>query len=177
MGAAGGVASGVGGFLGAVGSLKQAKSEERTHNYNAEQLRYNARAALEKAKKDEETLRISGRKQMGEMRANYGASGVQIDGSALDILEESAVALERDALNIRFAGEQAYYSGMNTAIEEVRLGHEASEAGYYNAVGSMLGGASGAMKSGASYGNGGGSGGSGGTSMGGGSYFNASRVA
>lgn len=178
-GGAGGAMQGIGGFLGGIGSMKAGQAAEDAANYNAEQLRYNARLAKEKAQRDEATLRVSARKQIGQARANYGASGIQLDGSALDILEESAVAAETDALYIRYQGDQQYYSYMNAAIQEVKRGHEAKQASYLSAAGSMLGGASSMASSGGggyqarNYGGGGG----GGTSMGGGSYYDARGTA
>lgn len=148
MSSGGGMGAGIGGFFGAIGDLKAGQAAENAGLYNAETGRQNAVWARQKAKKDEETSRITSTKAIGQARANYGASGVQIDGSALDILEESAVAAERDALNIRFRGEQEAYSYMRGAQLDEMNAHAAKEQSYFSAAGKFLGGASSAFSAG-----------------------------
>lgn len=147
----GGAAGGIGGFLGAVGDLKAGAAAENAGLHNAAIDEQNAVWAREKAKNDERALDISSRKQIGQARANYGASGVEVSGSPLDILQESAVAAKKDALNIRFQGEQQYYSYMNQAYMDRMQGKTAKEASYYSAAGTFLSGASKAASSGSSY--------------------------
>lgn len=72
---------------------------------NAERSRQNAILAQQEANVAEEQQRFYSKQVLGQMRANVGASGIAMDGSALDVLEQSATRAELDALNIRYKGK------------------------------------------------------------------------
>lgn len=102
------------GAMGAASSLKQASAAARQAEFNAMQAdddaivaQDNARLVMEQAYSEERKVRVMGRKVMGEMRVSVGASGLQNDGSALELLAESAANMESDALNVRMMGNYA----------------------------------------------------------------------
>jgi hypothetical protein len=92
-GAANGM-SAAGGVMGAIGSLVQGQAAEDAGKYNAKVAQQNAFLARQKAMEEARRLRVAGRKQIGDMRANYGHSGIGIQGSAMDVLMESAAKVE-----------------------------------------------------------------------------------
>lgn len=96
----------MGDFIGATGSFIQAKTDYNASKYNAQLARQNAtwerQATEEKAKQ----ANVQGRQAIGSMRASYGISGVTLEGSAFDVLEQSALAVKQDELNIKVAGER-----------------------------------------------------------------------
>jgi len=82
-----------------------AEGQAQAADYNAKIAQRNAAVAREQASRDEEQQRRDARKQLGLMRASYGASGITPEGSPLDVLEASAAEAELDAQNIRYKGE------------------------------------------------------------------------
>lgn len=98
-------------------------SQKKAANDAADQAK---QAARENARRQS----IEARKRIGLMRANYGASGVAIEGSALDVLEESAANAELDRLTIlhggtldanryKAAGKAAFAQGIGTAANDL----------------------------------------------------------
>lgn len=86
--------------------------------------------AQQAARENARRQSIEARKRIGLMRANYGASGVAIEGSALDVLEESAANAELDRLTIlqggsiqagryRAAGNAAFATGISGAASDL----------------------------------------------------------
>lgn len=63
-----------------------------------------AAAAQQKAKFDEQAHRERVRKMISSQRAAYGGSGVDLEGSPLLVLEDTAGQGELDALAIRYGG-------------------------------------------------------------------------
>ena len=89
-----------------VGSLMQASAKSDAAEYNAEMARRNALMATQQAEADADAQRRKAVRQIGAMRANYGASGVVgNEGSPLDILAQSASDAEMDRLNILYRGK------------------------------------------------------------------------
>lgn len=105
----------VGGAIQAIGAINEGESKAHAAEFNAEQNRKNSDAARAQAADDEIQSRIVSRKAIGDIRASYGASGIQSsEGSALEVLQASAANAEMDALRIKHAGElksQAYLAG------------------------------------------------------------------
>lgn len=64
----------------------------------------NAAIVLSQASDDERKIRVMTRRTIGAMRANFSSGGLQADGNALDLLEESAAIGEEDARSIRVQG-------------------------------------------------------------------------
>jgi hypothetical protein len=131
---------GVSAALSAVGSIQQANAQSSAAKFNARMGEQNAILAEQQAAEDERLQRLKGRKAIGATRAGYGASGVNLEGSPQDILEESAAAIELDALKIRHEGQiraNAYRSG--AALDRAQ-GSAARTSGYLSATSALLGG-------------------------------------
>jgi hypothetical protein len=75
----------------------------------------NSALALSQAKEDERRLRVQNQMQLGDMRAEYGASGVTTDGSPLEVMKQSARNAELDALTVRHAGALKAWGYINQA--------------------------------------------------------------
>lgn len=90
--------------ISATAVLAQGSAAEASGEYNAQIAEQNAELSEQQAAEAERRFRISSRRQLGSMRAAYSASGVILEGSPLDILEESAYTAELDALTIREGG-------------------------------------------------------------------------
>ncbi len=129
-----------GAVMGAVGSLQQGRAARAAGEYNHNLLKMQARMIRDKAKQDEQQLIIGARKQVGSMKAAYAASGVTMEGSPMDVFEESLRMANMDALTIRHQGE------MNARMREYEAkmarfgGNQAQNASYFSAA-SQLGSA------------------------------------
>lgn len=93
-----------GGIFGAVGIYAEGSLAEEVGKYNALVARQNAALIRQQTVTEETRYRQSARKELGAMRAAYGASGVTMAGSPTAVLLESAKNAELNALNIRRGG-------------------------------------------------------------------------
>lgn len=120
---AGGAIAGFGMMLDIAGNITEAQAAEREGKATAQALEHNAELKERNANQidrataeDERRLRIQNRRVIGGMRADYGASGITLEGSAMDVLEESAAAAEHDALNLRLGGLRKAESAREDAM-------------------------------------------------------------
>lgn len=90
---------------------QQAEAQAAVARQNAKfELRLgdrNAEAAILQAAAEEERLRTDRERRISATRAAFGASGVQLQGSPLDVIADQVMTAEEDALLIRFGGELA----------------------------------------------------------------------
>lgn len=137
------------GAMSAVGSVNEANAQAKSAEGNAEfadeqanQLDRSATLIKSQAFDDEMRLRVMARKQMGANQASIGASGLQMTGSALDVMQESAANVEHDAAAIRMAGneksnslalqarQQRTYAGLlRSGADATKLGGNLAAAG------------------------------------------------
>jgi len=96
----------MGDFIGAAGSFVEAETAYNASKYNAALARQNATWTRQQSEAEARQANVQGRKQLGDMRASYGISGVTLEGSAFDVLEQSALAVKQDELNIRIEGNR-----------------------------------------------------------------------
>lgn len=95
----------VGAVVAAKGAADQARAQANAQNYNAAIAARNAVIARDQAARDAQAQQRNAYRQLGAMRAAVGASGVTMEGSALDLMESSAAEAELDRLNIQYKGE------------------------------------------------------------------------
>lgn len=122
-------------------SQQQSAAGQAAAGYNAQINMQNAQIARQEAAADEAKLRVSAKKSLGAARANYGASGVQIDASALDVLEESASNAEMDALTVRHKGALKAWSFEANAGLNLLEGNNAKTAGNIGSASALISGA------------------------------------
>ncbi len=126
-----------GGVLGAAGKIYEGQAAKKAAEYNAQVAKKNAVLTLRQAADEERQVKVQGRKVIGDMRANFAASGIQMEGSALDVLAESAANIEADVLNIRFTGQMKADSLMDEARMQRSAGNSAMNASYLGASSSL----------------------------------------
>ncbi len=124
-----------------VGALSAASSARDSANYNAALAERNAGIATQQAAADEAQLRRTAAMRQGAARAAYGAAGVTLEGSPLDVLQASASAAEYDALNLRYRGELRSMGYADEAALNKSKAGSAMTAGYINAGAALFGGA------------------------------------
>ena len=128
----------IGSAFSAVGSIQQGNAAQAAAEYNAQLARQNSVLARQAAAEDERRHRVQSRKQLGAIRTGYGASGVTVEGSPSDILDESAIIAELDALTIRAKGAQAAGAFESSARVQTQLGKTAKKQSYFGAASSLL---------------------------------------
>ncbi len=111
--------------LSAVSAISSANQQKAASKYNQQVAENQAIAARQQAGANAEMQRRSSEKKIGSMQASYAASGVSIEGSALDILEESARNAEMDRQNIIYGGELRAIGSEGTAMLEKSQGERA----------------------------------------------------
>ena len=135
---------------GVIGAVQQGKAAQAQMNYQAQVERRNARIAQQNAdQKRQEGIeesrlqRIKNLQKVGSQQAALAANGVDVsEGTALDIIEDTAAMGELDALTTRYnyetqalAYEQQRDNYNNQANLDVISGQNAYRAGMINAVG------------------------------------------
>jgi len=156
----------IGMLLNFVGAMAQAKGQRDAAQARADQYRYQAQVdennrkvelwkaedAIARGKKEEAIHRTKVSQLKGRQRSVLAASGVVVDeGSALDILEDTAMLGELDALTIRSNAEREEYEhkvrasnidankqmNLLAASNAIRAGKTASMTSLLQGAGSM----------------------------------------
>lgn len=127
-----------------------AQAQADAANYNAKVQENNALAARQQANAREEAMRRNQRIELGKTRAAMSQSGLNAQtGSLLDMYDQSAVAMELDALNTRYEGEmqargltaQSQMSKHDASVAMMNKS-QAKTAGYIGVASSLLNGVS-----------------------------------
>lgn len=127
-----GSALSVGGqFLGAVSARNQAAFEADVARTNA--INAQSQAAAEAVREER-----AGRRRMSQTRAAFGASGVQMDGSPLEVLGDSAMEEAENVDLIRHGGSQRSTEFMSQSKAAGMRGTSAFMTGTARAGSSLL---------------------------------------
>lgn len=148
------------GAISAVGAIASANAQAAAAKYNADIDRRNAivvdqnRANLMRQTEiDAQAKRRENQRTLGTIRAAYGASGLEMSGSPLDVLEDSALELETDVHRVEYEGrmkgrEMAFQA--QTYRESAKLrdmeAKAAKRSGFISAAGYLVGGAGQALR-------------------------------
>ena len=143
--------------VSAIGAIKQGqaasasyKSSANAARYNAEVSTQNAHAAEAAASANELAMRRQNDQRMGAMRALAAESG-GFTGTNLTLLDQSASAMELDALNTRYRGQiQSRGLLAEANLDEYQAKAAQTNAGYAM-TGGYLGAAAGALGSVSNY--------------------------
>lgn len=95
------LASGTAAVGSLVGGFAQAAADRR----DAAIADQNADIAEDQARARQDMIRREARKLKGAQRAAAGAAGITLDGSAFDVMEDSAIEAELDALTAGYEGK------------------------------------------------------------------------
>lgn len=101
------VVVGAGTLLTVYGQQEQKKAALRAGQLNAEQAEKNAVLAQQQADEDARQFRLSFRRDNERNITAVAASGIKMEGSPLEVLQDNAANAERDYQNIKAGGEQA----------------------------------------------------------------------
>jgi hypothetical protein len=133
--------SAIGTAFSVVGALSQGQQSNSAAEYNAQVANNNAIASRQQAEANAAAQQRKARLTQGAMRAGYGAAGVGLEGSPMDVLEQSASMAELDRQNILYGGTLKAQGYGATAGLELMRGDAAVTGSYFNAGSALLTGA------------------------------------
>lgn len=135
------IAMAVGGVMSAVGAIQGGKAQEQYANAQADMLRQQGVDAKERADIEADKARRKGKQMGGQQMAQMVANGVAItaDGTVGDLLQDTAMFAELDAMTALNNGERQAYYKEYSALNEIARGKNANRAGKISAVGTLLG--------------------------------------
>lgn len=128
----------VGAGVGALGQKKQGELDEKTAEANARLANYQADDAVVRGNKEEERFRRQLAGFMGTQRNAIASRNVELSGSALRLLEDSAQLGEEDAMTIRNEAAREAWGYRHQANESSRYGKQARSNANMAATGSLL---------------------------------------
>lgn len=137
-----------GAAISAYGAIQQGKAQKAASQYNAALAERNALVSTQQANAEAERIRVAASRVQGAMVARMGASGLTIDGSAIDALGDSAAQAQLDIETVKYRGKleaMGYHS--NAELDRMR-GKTAQEQSYYRAASEIL---TGVGQAGATY--------------------------
>lgn len=132
-------ASALSGAVSAVGAYQQGQSQAAAAEYNAQVSDRNAKLARSQSESESTDAARAQRRQMGTMRAAYGAAGVGLAGSPLDVIEDTALEQQTDIRRIGYAGELKAIGQEEKAALYRAEGENAKTAGTINAFAQGIG--------------------------------------
>ena len=134
------IMQGIGAVFSVVSAISGGQSQAAAFNYNAQTNQRNSVVATQQASADEARQRRENLLRQGQLRAGFGASGVTLDGSPLDVLESAATNGELDAQNIRYKGNLRAIGYQDTATLDSMSSNNASTSGYLKAGSELMAG-------------------------------------
>lgn len=125
-----------GGVMSAIGNVREANAQADAAEYQAkrdEELAWQTKQAYAD---EEERERANNLQTLASVRAQYGASGVTMEGSPTDFMEFQSAVAEENALKIRHEGllKAKQYSDNATYLR--KQAGDIRTSGIINAIGS-----------------------------------------
>lgn len=142
----GAIASIAGGVVGAMGAQQSAQAQAAAANYNAKVSDRNAQVVRNQAAAEQMDKDFEHRRQLGAIRAAYGASGIDPAGSPLDVLQDTAMEQELEVKRVGYEGELRAIEQGDKATAFRMEAKAAKDAGAIGAISSIIGGVSGAAR-------------------------------
>lgn len=131
---------GAGAGLQAYGQIRQGKAAREAAEQNAVIAEQTAKEIEQQGQYQVEQVRKEAKQVVGSMQANYGASGVTLEGSPMDWMAASIEAAENDVSMIRRnSSQQARFTRMGGQMQ-LKQGQNYATNSMFAAGGSILGG-------------------------------------
>lgn len=122
------------------GQQQQKKEAKRVAEFNAAIARNNAVAAQQWSRYNEDREREKQRYRRSQMLVNFLKSGVTLEGTPLDVLEEQVIQDEMDAIAIRRQGQAEAQDFRNQATIGVAEAAATGRAKNIESAGTILSG-------------------------------------
>lgn len=127
--------------IGAYSAIASAEAQASAEEYNAKIAANNAAAAHRESMEEAARSRAHSRRVIAAQRAQMAKSGGAISGSALDVLGDSAIQAELDALSIQYRGAVSSTRERNQADLSRRAAKNLRSSKGYTIGASVLGAA------------------------------------
>jgi hypothetical protein len=137
-----------GAAVSAYGAIQQANAQKSAAAFNASLNERNALVATQQATAEAERIRHSAARTQGAAVARFGASGLTIEGSALDALADSAANAQLDMETVKYRGTLRAMGYHDSATLDRIAGKTAEEQGQLRAASEVL---TGVGRAGATY--------------------------
>ncbi len=134
--------------VSAVGAMSQANAQSAAASYNAQINQRNATIATQQATAEAARMQRQSDLIQGSMLAGLGASGLSVDGSALDALADSAAQSQLDIETIKYGGRLKAMGYHENAALDRMASRTAKEQGVLRTASEVL---TGVGRAGASY--------------------------
>lgn len=141
LGAAATAASIAGFGLSAISAVGQGRQQKAVMDYNAKVEDRRAQQTKQLADLEEARQRNRVAKVLASQRAAVAASGLDLEGSPLLVMEETAAEGELDALLIRHSGSVQAAQAQSQAAADRMAGRAAQARGYASGAATLLTGA------------------------------------
>lgn len=127
-----------GAAMSAIGQLQQAQTAKAVGRYNQQLGERSAGIARGQTAAEITRQQRHARRVQGAARAAAGASGVTMEGSPLDVLEDNATQAELDTLTLKYRGELRAQGYEQAGSMERFKGDSSARAGRMAAAGTLL---------------------------------------
>lgn len=125
-------------IISGISAIAGASSESQAADFNSRLAEQNAEAARQQAARQAEKQAIEDRKKIGAMNAARAASGLTVEGSALDALNEGFVTMASNQQDILFQGEVSARDNLVRAQASSAQSGSALTGGFLSAGSSFL---------------------------------------
>ena len=129
------------GTIGAVGSIQAAEAAKDQGRAAQAAANIEASTAMQQANSEADAIRNRNKRIAASQRTSFLKSGITLDGTAGDVIYDSAVQGELDALNTVYRGSVAATSARNRGSLARASANSQSTAYMYQAAGSVVGAA------------------------------------
>lgn len=136
-------------ILKVAGILMNGQSQASADKYNASIAEQNSTGALEQAQASAIIQQETAKRQIGATVAAYGASGIAMEGTPLDVLANSASVAERDRQTVLYKGQLQAAGYQDQAQLDRAAASNALTQSWFSAAGSLADDASKAVAMGA----------------------------
>jgi hypothetical protein len=130
---------GASGIISGIAARKEAEANAEAAEYNADTAVENSKLVTRKWVEDVRRERVLNRRTLGSMKAAYGASGVTMENSAMDVLENSFANGEMNASYIEQEGRQSAAAYLREANMQRKRAKYYREGGTLSSAGALIG--------------------------------------
>lgn len=124
--------------VGAAGSIQAAKAAKAQGKAAQRAAMVEAQVSRQQGDVEAERIRDRNKRIAASQRTAFLKSGITLDGTAGDVIYDSAIQGELDALNAEYRGKVGYYSSVNRGNMARAQGNSQAMAYNYQAAGGVL---------------------------------------
>ena len=136
------IAGGVGTAMSAIGQYSQMKSEANASDYNASVMRQNAEATMNQTQAQVDVIRRNNSLLESRQRVLYAKAGVQMTGTPIEVMADTAAVGELQAQQEFYSGKIAAGKYLSQADMEEMKAKQLRKMAPWAAATSLLTGAS-----------------------------------